>query len=220
MQRDIDDPMKRTLVRACTGAVFWAALAGGCSLTAVTPIIGPSDDAATSDGPAGTSPDGGAPPDALGNDADAGACAPPLVLRYESPGCGTSALPVCGGSVQDACAISVCGCDGTTIVKCDYASQPWDHVGACGGDVDAPADQMTSDADAGACPPPLVLRYESPGCGAASHPVCGSLDQDACAIAVCGCSGVTLVKCDYASEAWEHAGECATDAASSDAKGE
>jgi hypothetical protein len=62
---------------------------------------------------------------------------PPNVLRYESAGCGADAHPVCGDVSQDACAADVCGCDGTTIVKCDYASAPWSHVGSCvvdGGD--------------------------------------------------------------------------------------
>jgi hypothetical protein len=67
-------------------------------------------------------------PDAL---TDADVCAAPNVLRYESAGCGADARPVCGDVSQDACAADVCGCDGTTIVKCDYASAPWSHLGAC-----------------------------------------------------------------------------------------
>jgi hypothetical protein len=62
---------------------------------------------------------------------DADVCASPQVLRYESAGCGADALPVCGRADQDACAIEVCGCDGQTIVKCDYASAPWAHIGSC-----------------------------------------------------------------------------------------
>jgi hypothetical protein len=62
---------------------------------------------------------------------DANVCASPQVLRYESAGCGADAFPVCGRSDQDACAIEVCGCDGQTIVKCDYASAPWAHIGSC-----------------------------------------------------------------------------------------
>jgi hypothetical protein len=62
---------------------------------------------------------------------DASVCASPQVLRYESAGCGADALPVCGTADQDACAIAVCGCDGQTIVKCDYASAPWAFIGSC-----------------------------------------------------------------------------------------
>lgn len=72
------------------------------------------------------------------NDADV--CSAPMVLRFETAGCGASAHPVCGSSDQDACAMSVCGCDGTTLVKCDYASAPWSHLGPC-----TPAD-ASSDA--------------------------------------------------------------------------
>ena len=69
-----------------------------------------------------------------GDASDADVCPAPNVLRYETAGCGDSAHPVCGRSDQDACAIAVCGCDGTTLVKCDYASTPWSHLGACTGD--------------------------------------------------------------------------------------
>jgi hypothetical protein len=69
---------------------------------------------------------------------DADVCTPPQVLRYETAGCGAAAHPVCGSSTQDACAMPVCGCDGTTIVKCDFATAPWAHAGAC--EMDASAD--------------------------------------------------------------------------------
>lgn len=67
---------------------------------------------------------------------DAGICSPPRVLRYESAGCGAEAHPVCGRPDQDACAAPVCGCDGTTLSKCDYAAGPWSHAGSCSGAAD------------------------------------------------------------------------------------
>jgi hypothetical protein len=69
----------------------------------------------------------------------------------------------------------------------------------------------SSDAsDAAACPSGQVLRYETPGCGMNAHPRCGSPDQDACAVNVCGCDGKPLVKCDYASAPWTMTG-CSED---------
>jgi hypothetical protein len=97
-------------------------------------------DAAAPDADGGTIPDDTFPdaaPDAP--DGDAG-CAPPLVLRYESAGCGAAAHPVCGYADQDACAISVCSCDGRQIVKCDYASEPWQTVGCGDASSDAQGD--------------------------------------------------------------------------------
>jgi hypothetical protein len=107
-----------------------------------------SDDGAVADGSLADGTVGDAPvdqqPDATpvvdaGMDADAAldavtdasVCASPQVLRYEFAGCGADALPACGSADQDACAIEVCGCDGQTIVKCDYASAPWAHIGSC-----------------------------------------------------------------------------------------
>jgi hypothetical protein len=63
---------------------------------------------------------------------DGSVCVSPNVLRYEMAGCGAAAQPVCGSSDQDACIEEVCGCDGTTLSKCDYATAPWSHLGPCG----------------------------------------------------------------------------------------
>jgi hypothetical protein len=89
------------------------------------------------------------------------------------------------------------GADAATLD--DGAVNPPDADAASDGGVDAP-----SDGDA--CPPPLVLRYEAPGCGAEAHPVCGSALEDACAIVVCSCDGRWITKCDYAGEPWEPTG--------------
>jgi hypothetical protein len=136
------------------GMALAGLLAGGCSSSSSgSPTSADdSDDGAITDGSLadGTLGDGTAdgpvdqPPDATpvvdaGMDADAaldavtdaGVCASPKVLRYESAGCGADAAPICGTADEDACAIQVCGCDGQTIVKCDYASAPWAYLGAC-----------------------------------------------------------------------------------------
>ena len=65
-----------------------------------------------------------------GNSASGG-CPAGQVLRYESSGCGTAATPVCGPSAQDACYRPVCSCQGQTISRCDYASEPFSAFGAC-----------------------------------------------------------------------------------------
>jgi hypothetical protein len=62
---------------------------------------------------------------------DGGACPAGQVLRYESPGCGVDAKPVCGSPSQDACWRSVCSCKGVTISRCDYATEPFASFGSC-----------------------------------------------------------------------------------------
>jgi hypothetical protein len=62
---------------------------------------------------------------------EGGPCAPGQVLRYESPGCGAEAKPVCGSPQQDACYRAVCSCKGATISRCDYAPEPFATFGAC-----------------------------------------------------------------------------------------
>jgi hypothetical protein len=113
----------------------------GCSSSSSSPDngAGPSEagnDAAAADAPSTVD----APSYATDAPSDADVCSAPMVLRFETAGCGASAHPVCGSSDQDACAMAVCGCDGTTLVKCDYASAPWSHLGPC-----TPAD-ASSDA--------------------------------------------------------------------------
>ena len=75
-----------------------------------------------------------------------------------------------------------------------------------------------SSSKSGACPAGQILRYETPGCGAAAKPVCGSAIQDACYRAVCSCKGETISRCDYAPEPFSAFGVCsASDAGRSDA---
>lgn len=179
--------------------------------------------------------------DALGEiGLDSGAC-PVGQVRYESPGCGVEVKPVCGSSEQDACFRPVCSCQGKTISRCDYATEPFLSFGACPASdsgIDLPPDGVAVDLavdlpvdiaqdvgldgsvdgvldssvdvayDAGPCPSGQVLRYESPGCDAEAKPVCGSRSQDACYRAVCSCKGVTISRCDYASEPFAAFGAC------------
>jgi hypothetical protein len=62
---------------------------------------------------------------------DGGPCPAGQVLRYQSPGCGADAKPVCGSSDQDACYRAVCSCKGVTISRCDYAPEPFAFFGTC-----------------------------------------------------------------------------------------
>jgi hypothetical protein len=61
-------------------------------------------------------------------------CPAGQVLRYETPGCGAEAKPVCGPSSQDACFRAVCSCRGVTTSRCDYADEPYRALGACPSD--------------------------------------------------------------------------------------
>jgi hypothetical protein len=70
---------------------------------------------------------------------NAASCKSPCTIRYETPGCGAAAHPVCGSGAEDACLGYVCSCTGQAIVKCDYATEPWASYGACDGG-DAAAD--------------------------------------------------------------------------------
>ncbi|HEX7671009.1 MAG TPA: hypothetical protein VF395_15545 [Polyangiaceae bacterium] len=67
-----------------------------------------------------------------GTDAHRPACPAPKILVYEAPGCDGVSTPVCGLPELDACAIEVCGCDGTTLSGCGDFAKPYRHKGACG----------------------------------------------------------------------------------------
>jgi len=84
-------------------------------------IDGFSGDGTSSDG---TSSDG------TSSD-DGGSCQAPNVWRYQNPGCGAEARPVCGSSIQDAGLAFACGCDGKTLIGFDYFKQPWSSRGVC-----------------------------------------------------------------------------------------
>jgi hypothetical protein len=81
-------------------------------------------------------------------DAQPPPCTAPKILVYEAPGCNGTSTPVCGlPGVQDACAIKVCACDGTTLSGCgDYLS-PFRHKGSCA-DASASASVPDSGSDA------------------------------------------------------------------------
>jgi hypothetical protein len=104
----------------------------GCSSSS-SPDNGGGFSEAGNDAPAADAPlTADAPSYATDATSDADVCPAPMVPRFETAGCGASAHPVCGSSVQEACAMSLCGCDGTTLEACDYPSAPWSHLGPCG----------------------------------------------------------------------------------------
>lgn len=61
------------------------------------------------------------------------ACELPNVLRYEKPGCGDLASPVCGSPQSDAHLTYACGCDGEIVLGGDYYREPWQSPGICPG---------------------------------------------------------------------------------------
>lgn len=60
-------------------------------------------------------------------------CLSPKTWRYETPGCGAEASPICGSTVEDGCLAIVCGCDGEILTGCDYFEKPWRARGLCPG---------------------------------------------------------------------------------------
>jgi hypothetical protein len=164
---------------------------------------------------------GSSSPDNQGGPSEAGSDAPTTdsPSSADAPHCSVDATATsccCDGDVQEA---PVCSAEGTLSCAMGYGlyqgadcSCTTGHGPCCGAQntLDAP-----SDGDV--CSAPKVLRYETAGCGASAHPLCGSSDQDACATPVCGCDGTTLVKCDYASAPWSRLGPCTPADASADA---
>jgi hypothetical protein len=106
----------------------------------------------------------------------------------------------------DACFIARCGCDGQTIEGCDFTTKPFSFTGACDGGTDSGVDATPDDG--GECLPPNVWRYQTAGCGADAHPVCGSASGDACFIARCGCDGQTIDGCDFTTKPFSFTGAC------------
>ena len=215
------------------------------------------------DGPIDEATDGG------------GTCQAPNVWRYQTAGCDAEANPVCGSAMQDAGLGFACGCDGEILVGFDYFSKPWSARGICpdacispthiievagsmtpvikgcacnsstdgaqcvsafggmhpiscvagqwsldraatcigpvvdGGTdtVDSAMDGVTT-GDGGACAAPNVWRYQTPGCGAEAHPVCGSASQDAGLGFACGCDGEILSGFDYFTKPYSARGIC------------
>jgi hypothetical protein len=62
---------------------------------------------------------------------DGDSCQAPAVWRYQQPGCGADAHPVCGSTNEDACLRYACGCDGEILDGCDYYRKPWRSQGIC-----------------------------------------------------------------------------------------
>jgi hypothetical protein len=81
------------------------------------------------------------------------ACNNPKVLRYQAPGCGAEAHPICGTSNEDACLSIACGCDGELLTGCDYYKAPWQSKGLCPGMCYSPTQLDV-----------LSITYLVPGC--------------------------------------------------------
>jgi hypothetical protein len=62
---------------------------------------------------------------------DGGTCSSPNVWRYQTPGCGAEAHPVCGSAMQDGGLGFACGCDGEILTGFDYFKKPWSARGIC-----------------------------------------------------------------------------------------
>jgi hypothetical protein len=88
---------------------------------------GPIDEATANDGGTNTV-DGAIDGVTTG---DGGTCPVPNVWRYQTPGCGAEARPVCGSAMQDAGLGFACGCDGEILVGFDYFNKPWSARGIC-----------------------------------------------------------------------------------------
>jgi hypothetical protein len=89
------------------------------ALTIVVALAGCSESTKSNLNSDGPNPDGD------------GGCPGDQILLYAEPGCGTSAVGVCGGPAVDACAEQLCGCEGTTIIGCGVATQPFAARGPC-----------------------------------------------------------------------------------------
>ena len=73
---------------------------------------------------------------------DGGSCQAPNVWRYQEPGCGAEAHPVCGSGMQDGGLAFACGCDGETLMGCDYYDKPWRARGMCPGACYSPTSNL------------------------------------------------------------------------------
>jgi hypothetical protein len=64
---------------------------------------------------------------------DSDGCPAPKVWYYEEPGCDGQVQPICGSTLDDACAAVACGCDGESLIGCDHYSKPYQSKGLCPG---------------------------------------------------------------------------------------
>jgi hypothetical protein len=181
----------------------------------------PSEPEAGSDAPAADSPPTTDGPTADGPTADGPTADSPTAdgPATDGPTCPNEAGVVsccCEGDVQ---ASPICRSDGTLTCASPYSlyhgadcSCATGHGPCCFAlsplDASDAADAPIDSTDAVQCPPPMVWRYETAGCGAAANAICGPSGEDACLEEVCGCDGTTLSKCEYATAPWSHLGPC------------
>ena len=101
----------------------------------------------------------------VGTIEDGGGCPAPKVWRYEEPGCDGQVQPICGSAMEDACAALACGCDGESLIGCDYYSNAYRSNGLCPGACFSPTHNLS------------VIRYSGLIKGCACDP---ATDQPQC----------------------------------------
>lgn len=152
-----------------------------CTSDAKKPVSQAPVDAPVDKPPSLPDGSGDAPPDGT-------ACPTGQILRYESPGCGLAAKPVCGSATQHACYVPVCSCRGETISRCDYAPEPFADYGACP-DAESDANLDSSGSDSGKDAPDAGIDGSIDGDrdgpagpldGASDGPVDASYDASPC----------------------------------------
>jgi hypothetical protein len=162
-------------------------------------------------------PEASPAPDAT-PDADSAVCRYPNVF-YTAPGCGSSAVSICGDLPQDACPSIeyYCGCDGQTNieVRCGISFAPFLHAGACAVATSTSDGGVDSVPDSGGCDARTYAHYATPGCGADAVFACiSAFDASPGTISsYCGCDGVTTLSYDtrLVRSPYLYAGACKPD---------
>jgi hypothetical protein len=124
----------RSMVRMVVMLAAVAELGPACSSNDPIPLASDSGTDATPDLALATGGDGPvdlSPASEGLVSSDGEICADPKVWRYEEPGCGAEAHPICSFGGGDACLAFACGCDGETLTGCDYFTKPWRARGLC-----------------------------------------------------------------------------------------
>lgn len=100
----------------------------------------------------------------VGSVVGGGGCPAPKVWQYEQPGCDGQVQPICGSGQEDACAAVACGCDGESLIGCDYYTKPYQSRGLCPGACFSPTHNLA-----------LIGWYVTKGCAcdpATDQPQC------------------------------------------------
>jgi hypothetical protein len=126
---DPDDPPPGTGGKG--GGTGGSPATGGKLTTGGAPTTGGKPPTGGTAGTGGIATGGRATGGTDGGDDDGGACKAPSVMGYNKPGCGGTVAPVCSDGAPDACAETVCACDGKELSGCGFYAQPWRHLGSC-----------------------------------------------------------------------------------------